>query len=93
VPVSREQRFDHVGRGFQRRAVRLSRPVLQAASAFGLEALDPLVPGLAADAEHLAEFGHGKEPAVIIGDEATTFVHGRSLVPRQGAPPAVPALP
>src|SRR3990172_9196718 len=61
--------------------VRGTTPVDEAATAILLEALQPLVAGLAADAIVGTELGHGVEPLPLIGDERGTLVHGCGLHP------------
>jgi hypothetical protein len=50
--------------------------VVQCSPAAFLEATEPLVARLAADAVALAELGHGVQAAPVIGDEAFTLFHG-----------------
>ena len=61
--------------------------ILESGSAGLLEAIDPLVSGLTADAVVPAEFGEAEESVQVIVDEAVSFVHGTCLLPGHRAPP------
>jgi hypothetical protein len=58
--------------------------------ALGEIAVDPCVPGLAADAIELAAHGYGQAVTQIISETLIVLVHGRCVAPRLRAPPWCP---
>jgi hypothetical protein len=73
------RRADH-GRHRRRDAVRApvrrTAAIAQALAARFLEAVEPLVAGLAADAVPRAELDHRIEVQAVVTDEALSLVHG-----------------
>ncbi len=67
-------------------AQRSSAAILEAARAFGLEAIEPFVSGLPADAVALAELLHLVHAGAAVLHEANAFLHGRRHSPRHGSP-------
>jgi len=67
---SLQQGFDDRPWGLVGARMRLARPILKPGRAVHLVALDPLVRGLAADAESHAQLGDREEVPLVIGDEA-----------------------
>lgn len=65
-----EQGVDDFPRSLVGARMRLARPIEQTSRPLPLVALDPLVAGLAADAESRAQLRHRKQTLLVVGDEA-----------------------
>lgn len=71
----RTDEIGDVGRYAMRAAVWGAAAVTECGPTALVEAVEPLVAGLATDGVPFAELGHGVQAAPVISDEAFTFVH------------------
>ena len=93
TPPQRDQRVNHLGIGGLRAVMRPARAIPQAKYTLSLVLLEPLVPGLAADAVLARELGHRKQPRRVLTNEFQALLHGRRLAPRHRGTSGVVAAP
>src|SRR6185503_18760446 len=76
-----------------RAALRLPAPVFHSYPALFIRSAQPLVAGLAANAEAVTELGHRPGSAATRLDELPPLVHGHGLHPRHGLTSGAATLP
>lgn len=74
-PPGLEDRVADLRRGGMGTTMRTMRPLDESFGALLFVPIDPLVAGFSADAEAVAQIGHGKQVQGMVGDEANSFVH------------------
>ena len=82
-----EDLIDDVLRRSGRGVLGSSGSIAACERSFLVEALDEFVAGGSADAVSTAELRHGMEAALVVGNEARAFGHGRCFLPGHSAPP------